>query len=398
MKRIKNTFWKVHDHDNSVRAILEGTRFKRGKRQAIKLLYDKETVRAHPELYHQIDPKKADVYADYLCEIVKSKTWGHGIPRHELRWCPNKASSKGKWRDLYIPNLDNHTIQHMVMQANEKAFTRGMHPYCCGSVPGRGIKYEFDTIKRWLKNDKQLRYFVKLDIRKFFDNIDRMKLKEIIRAKIKDNDSLWIFDQIIDSAPVACPIGYYTSPWFANLYLEKMDWYIEQQLYKIRRGKRIKWVTHYLRYIDDMLLLGTSKSDLYHAVKAIISYLKNNYGIDIKPTWEIKAIGKHDPDTHKLVKGTYWLDMGGYKFCKDSAILRDGIFLSTKRLAKTMYKQGYYKSHQCASIISRVGWAKYCDKRTLMDRYIRPYVHLKKARRVIGDVAKIQQLRLCQAS
>lgn len=399
MKRIRDTWKTVIDQKNCCRAIIEGTRFKRGKRDVQFLLYDEKAVQEHPELSHQIDYEKAKQYASRLTEKLCSKKWRHSKPRHRKQFCKNRASNKGKWRDLYIPCLDDHIVSHMVMQANMDAFTKGMHPYCCGSIPNRGISFLNKSVSGWLRNDKQLRYFVKLDIRKFFDNIDRDKLKAILRKRIKDKDSLWAFDQIIDSAPVACPVGYYTSPWFANLYLQDFDWFVEQQLYKERRGKRIKYVRHYLRYVDDILLLGTSKSDLYKAVREIIKYLKDNYNLEIKPEWEIKKIGKHDPDDrHKLKKGTYWLDMGGYKFCKDATILRDGIYIGTKRLARKMYKQGYYTLHQSQSIMSRIGWAKHCDHKRFMDICILPYVNIKQARRNISHVAKVEQQRMYTAA
>lgn len=396
MKRIRDTFRKATDKQRAVASIIEGTRFKRGKRGVQKLLYDSEKVKQRPELYHQIDPEKADAYANVLTAMLKKKTWRHKRPQCKRQYCPNRTKGKGKWSTLYIPTLDDHIIGHMLIDANKEAFTRGMHPHCCGSVPGRGISRVIELVERWMRDDKQCRYFVKLDIRHFFDNINAEKLKATLRTKIKDPDSLWGLDQIIDSAPVACPVGYYTSPWFANLYLEKLDWYVEQQLYKTRRGKRIKYVRHFLRYIDDILLIGTSRTDLEKAVHGIIAYLRENYQLEIKPEWEIKKIGKHDGD--KLAKGTYWLDMGGYKFCKDATILRDGIFLSAARLAREMYKASYYTIHQCLSINSKIGWAKHSDHQGFIGKYILPYVNIKQTRRIIGYVAKIEQLRICQAT
>ena len=270
-----------------------------------------------------------------------------------------------------------------------------MHPNCCGSVPGRGIKHILKNVERWLREDLTCRYFVKLDIRKFFDNIDGDILKAVFRTKIKDKDILWALDQIVDSAPVACPVGYYTSPWFANLYLEKLDWHIVQDLYKVRRGEHIPYVRHYLRYADDMLLIGTSKSDLRKAVRDIKEYLHEHFGLEIKPEWEIKKIGKHEflNGEWKMKPGTYWCDIGGYKFCKDATIMRDGIFLGSRRLAKKIYKQGYATGHQLKGMMSEIGWAKHCDPYTFFENDIKPYIHIKKARRLIGDVDKERKRR-----
>lgn len=394
MKRIGNIWPKITTEDNGVTAVVEGTRFKRGKAEVERLLSD------DPDKWRRIDPDKAREYVKPICEKLRNKTWRHAPPKHRRQFCRNRASSKGKWRDLYIPTLEDHTIAHMLMQGCMEAFTRGMHPDCCGSVPGRGIKHVVRKVSHWFQDDLECRYFVKLDICKFFDNIDGEILKQKLARKIKDKDALWAWEQIIDSAPVACAVGYYTSPWLANLYLEDLDWFIAQQLYKERRGKRINYVRHQLRYVDDILLIGTSKTDLKKAVHAISDYLDTNYGLKIKPSWEIKKIGKHEvvDGKWKLVDGTYWCDIGGYKFSKDATILRDGIFLHTRRLAKKIYKQGYATEHQCRSLTSQIGWAMHCDSSRFFENDIRPYVNIKSSRRMISNVDKSRKRRPDEAS
>ena len=393
MKRLKHIWQNVVTEDRAMYAIIEGTKFKRHQREVQPLLYSTDAIAKDKTLWHRIDKEKAKPYAKHLCDILTNKTWRHKPPRHRRQYCRNRASSKGKWRDLYIPELDDHIIAHMVMDASMEAFMRGMHPYSCGSVPGRGIAHLNRSIKKWFMHDKACRYFVKLDIRHFFDNIDHDKLIEVLESKIKDDDVMWVFRQIIDSAPVSCPVGYYTSPWLANLYLEEFDWFVEQQLYKIRRGKRVKYVRHYLRYVDDLLLVGTSKVDLKKAVYAIKDWLRDNRGLEIKEAWEIKAIGKHEMIDGKwqLKPNTYWCDMGGYKFCKDATILRDGIFLETRRLAKKISKQEHITPHQAMSINSRLGWASHCNAKGFVHNEIEPYVNIQKTRRIISNVSKIRK-------
>ncbi|MBQ8933935.1 MAG: hypothetical protein IJ061_06595 [Lachnospiraceae bacterium] len=409
MKRIGNIWKDVVDKDNGVHAVIAGTEHKRKDRNVQKLLYDAEAVAADPSCWHMVDPKKAEDFVLPIIELLATGTYRHSPPRYRRQFCRNRASSRGKWRDLYIPTLEDHTVHHMVMNASMKAFTRGMHPHCCGSVPGRGIKHILRTVSYWMQEDKTCRYFVKLDIRKFFDSIDKDILKVKLRRKIKDKRVLQLHDMIIDSAgqleneliglpegsrrpkDLATPVGYYTSPWYGNLYLEDLDWFIEQQLYKERRGRRIKYVRHQLRYVDDILLIGTSKKDLEKAVRAIAEYLQKNYDLKIKDCWEIKQIGKHEviDGRWRLRPGTYWCDIGGYKFCKDGVILRDGIFLETRRLARRMYKQGYYTKHQCDSINARIGWSKHCNSRNFIENEIKPYVDIKRTRRISADVDKV---------
>lgn len=399
MKRYGHLWDKVLDLSNGFVAVVEGTQNKRKDRATKRFYFSEEDVAENPSCFHVIDPVKAKEYVSRLIPSLKDQTWKPKEPRYIHRFCYNRTSKGGKWRDLYVPAFDDHVIAHMIMKVAMPAFTRGMHPHCCGSVPGRGIKHIVRTVSHWMQDDKECRYFVKLDIKKFFDNIKADILMEKLKGKIKDKYVLWALEQIIKSAPVACPVGYYTSPYFANLYLQSMDWFIEQDLYKERRGKRIKWVRHYLRYMDDMLLIGTSKKDLNKAIKAIQKYLWDNYELTIKPSWEIKRIGKHikDDGEWRLKPGTDWCDIGGYKFCKDSTIMRGGIFLATSRLARKMFKADYYTPHQCQSINSRIGWSSHCDSDHFV-KQIKQLINVKTTRRIISYVDKIKQQRKSKAA
>lgn len=416
MKRIGNIWKDVIDVDNGIYAVTEGTKHKRKDRDVKKLLYDEKAVSADPSCWHMIDPIKAEEYITPVIGKLAAGTYEPAPPRFDVRFCRNRTQNKGKWRCLYVPTLEDHIVQHMLMNASREAFTRGMHPHCCGSVPGRGIKHVVRSVRYWMQEDKACRFFVKLDIVKFFDSIEKDKLMAKLSRKIKDKKVLRLHEMVIDSPALlqgkvtvppgfrepkdlAAPVGYYTSPWYGNLYLEEMDWFIEQQLYKKRREKRIKYVRHYLRYVDDILLVGTSKRDIEKAVHAIIRYLDINYNLKIKPCWEIKAIGKHEliDGEWKMKPGTYWCDIGGYKFCKDAVILRDGIFLETRRLARKMGKQEYYTKHQCESLNARVGWSKHCNSRKFIENEIKPYVNIKTTRRIISDVDEIGKRRANQA-
>lgn len=388
MKRFGDLWPDFIENGNALAAVMDGTVEKRKKASVRKLLYSDEEAAEDPTRWHAIDPKKAAAYTAPLLEALEAGTWKHGVPRHVRRFCRNKTAGRGKWRDLYIASLPDHIVHHMAVNVTKPALIRGMHPHCCGSVPGRGIRHILESVKHWLKDDKACRYFVKLDIRRYFDNISAEILMEKLRKKIKDERVLAIHEQIIQSAPVACPVGYYPSPFYANLYLEDLDWFIEQDLFKIRRGKQIKWVRHYLRYMDDMLLIGTSKTDLYKAVRAIKQRLMEELGLQIKNSWEIRKIGVMDRATGKLKPGGYWIDIGGYKFCKGATILRDRIYLDTRRLAKRMKRRGNYTLHQAESMQSRIGWMMHCDSYGFMQREIRPNVDLKRMKEKISHVEK----------
>ena len=378
MKRLGNVWQYVIDENRAIDAIRDAIKYKRHHKNVKRLLLNDDG---------EFDIEKARKYAKYLISLLEMGTWKHKTPKHVSKFCRNKTNCGGKMRNLYIPTLEDHCIHHMLMQAVLPAFMKGMHPFSCGSVPNMGIKGVNHSVKRWLRTDKDnCKYFVKLDIRHFFDSIRADDLKRVIRRYIKNERILWGLDQIIDSAPVACPIGYYPSPWFANLLLQDLDWMIEQKLFKFRREKRIKYVKHYVRYMDDMLLIGTSKTDLYKAINIIKKYLKDNFDLDVKNSWEIKRVAVFKSE--KLQKGTYWIDMCGYKFCSKCTILRNGIFLALTRMVRKIKKKGYATYHEMLSVISRVGWSKMANNVNLLTKYVKPYVDVNKLRRNISNVDK----------
>ncbi len=133
------------------------------------------------------------------------------------------------------------------------------------------------TLKRVHAFVKQNRYFLKLDIRKYFGSIPHDRLKERLEQKIKDQDAFWLIDRIIGHVPErytpgnGLPIGNLTSQHFANYYLSSLDHYIKQTL-KIKA---------YLRYMDDFILLSRDKLTLWDACQEIVLYLQDHLGLQI---------------------------------------------------------------------------------------------------------------------
>lgn len=399
MKRLGRLWEKICTVENGIDALIEGTKRKRCRKESQRFLYSEEDVARDPSLYHQIDPVKARSYIEQnILPRLLNHTWHPKQPYYKQIYSYSHTKKKGKWRDLYIPAFDDHIVMHMIMRQAMPALTRGMHPNCCGSVDGRGTKHILKYVKKWVQKNPEAKYFVKLDIRHYFDNIDPEILMRKLSEKIKDKYVLDAFQKMIEVSPVACPLGFYSSPYFANLYLQELDWHIEQELYKTRRVKRIKYVDDQLRYMDDFLLTGSSKTDLKKAVKDIIAFARDRLHLTIKPNWEIKKIGSHISvdGVWKMPKNEHWIDIGGYKFCKDAVVMRDGIFLATARLAKKMYTSGRYTLHQCQSLNSRLGWASHCDSVYFNEEYIEAYVDIPKTRRIIANVSKKREQRSSQ--
>lgn len=393
LKRITHRFDVFVSQSNAEIAFRAGIEHKRAHPQVRELwkdgaVYVKGQCRNTLEF---IDEEKKKAFLDSIINDLKNGTYQHSAPRKKHQFCTSKSKGKdGKWRDLYCPSLRDHIMQHMLMQASKEAFTRGMYRWCCGSVPGRGRSDVIRAITDWCKNDDAWRFFVVLDIKKNFDNTTADHIRAALRRKIKDERLLMAHDMVINSAPVACPVGYYMSPWYANLVLEPIDHYIVEGLYKVRRGKRKPLIRHYIRYQDDMLLMSSSKRDLEKAVQAIKEKLHADLGLEIKTSWEIKRIAEYDVDGD-IVPGTYRIPYIGYLFDRTRTIQNGRNYLSTKRLSHRMRKKkeatGETGLHDCQTLVSKAGFASQTDNGRFL-REVNENFSLTKAKGVISDAAK----------
>lgn len=68
-------------------------------------------------------------------------------------------------------------------------------------------------------------YILKMDITKYFQNIDKRILWKILKRKMKNKKLLWLTREILLSTEgmVGFPLGNYTSQMFANIYLNECE-------------------------------------------------------------------------------------------------------------------------------------------------------------------------------
>ncbi len=110
---------------------------------------------------------------------------------------------------------------------------------------------------------------LKADIKHYFDTVDHSILFSIIKRKIKDEMVIWLIKQILDNfngeiKGKGMPLGNYTSQFFANIYLNELDYFV----------KNILKARYYIRYVDDFVILHKRKKLLEYYKKRIANYLE----------------------------------------------------------------------------------------------------------------------------
>lgn len=338
MKRIGNLYEKVCDIDNIRLAIRNASKGKRSRKYVARILEHEEQ------------------YAQRISEMLKS---GEYCPK------PNRVktiydTSSCKERKITVPAFyPDQIVQWAVIQVLQPILSRGMYRYSCGSVPKRGGLAAKKYVERTLKK-KDARYILKLDVKKFFPSVPHDKLKALLAKKIKDEKILDLLGKIIDNGGEGLPIGYYTSQWLSNFYLQEADHYIKECL----------GVKYYVRYVDDMVLFGANKRKLHRALRSLQELLAG-YGLCVKENWQLwKA------DTRPL-------DFVGYRFTRQRTSLRKRIFFRLNAVVRKIKARGL-NIRRAMRFTSLIGWCKRVPFKGYYMAHIRPLVRKKRAKLYIA--------------
>ncbi|MBI4896172.1 MAG: hypothetical protein HY832_01355 [Candidatus Aenigmarchaeota archaeon] len=116
-------------------------------------------------------------------------------------------------------------------------------------------------------NNQVFGYVLKADIRHYFDSVDHDVLMRIISRKMQNEKVLWLIKKILDNhftKGKGMPIGNMTSQFFANVYLNELDYFVKHKL----KAK------YYIRYVDDFVIFHHSKEILECYKEQINIFLK----------------------------------------------------------------------------------------------------------------------------
>lgn len=245
-----------------------------------------------------------------------------------------------KEREVYrLPYYPDRITHHAIMNIMEPIWVSLFTTDTYSCIKGKGIHGAANAVRKALQDVPGTQYCLKLDIKKFYPNVDHATLKQIIRRKIKDIDLLWLLDEIIDSA-AGVPIGNYLSQYFANLYLTYFDHWIKEN----------KCVKYYFRYADDLVILSGSKAYLHSLLADMDQYLSNELKLTIKDNYQVFPVAARS------------IDFVGYRFYHTHVLLRKSIKKSFARMIA--------KRKNPASIASYNGWAKHCNSKHLMKKLL----------------------------
>lgn len=179
-----------------------------------------------------------------------------------------------KERKICASAFSEQVLHHALMNICDPYFERAQIYDSYASRKGKGT---YAALARAREHTKKYTWYLKLDVRKFFESIHHLVLKEQLHRMFKEPVLLDIYEKIIDSYEVeplrGVPIGNLSSQYFANHYLSPLDHFIKEDL----RSKA------YVRYMDDMVLWGYEKHSLLEAFNTIDSFVEQRLKVKLKP-------------------------------------------------------------------------------------------------------------------
>ena len=261
-----------------------------------------------------------------------------------------------KERDIFqLPYYPDRIVHHAIMNVLEPIWVSIFTSDTYSCIKGRGIHKTATRVKKNLKKDPEgTKYCLKIDIRKFYPNIDHAILKQLIRRKIKDVELLQLLDSIIDSAK-GVPIGNYLSQYFANLYLSYFDHWL----------KEILKVKYYFRYADDMVFLHSNKAYLHDLLNKITQYLKDNLNLTLKGNYQVFPVSARG------------IDFVGYVFFHTHTLMRKTIKKNFCKAVTRLNKREYISEKDYKfKICGWYGWAKHCNSRNLLKTILKTEIYV----------------------
>ncbi|MBU0760818.1 MAG: reverse transcriptase/maturase family protein [Nanoarchaeota archaeon] len=195
-----------------------------------------------------------------------------------LRDPKTRKISKSEFRDRII----HHALVNLLEPIFEKSFIYDSYANRKGKGTSKALQ-RFEYFKRQVSmNNTAPCFILKEDIKHYFEEVDHEVLLKIIQKKIKDKNVICLIKRILVNGAgrsgggrttKGMPLGNLTSQFFANVYLNEFDNFIKRRLQ----------IKHYIRYVDDFVILDSSKQKLEETLGEIKSFLMKKLKLELHP-------------------------------------------------------------------------------------------------------------------
>jgi RNA-directed DNA polymerase len=213
--------------------------------------------------------------------------------------------TRPKPREVWAADFRDRIVHHILYNRIAPRFYAAFIADSCACIPGRGTLYGARRLEAKIRsltqNWSRPAHYLKLDIANFFVSIDKRIIRELLATRITEPWWMGLAERVLFHDPresfeyrgnpsllervpshkrltgqpahLGLPIGNLSSQFFANVLLDELDQHIKHDL-------RCR---HYVRYVDDMVLLHESPQWLNAARADIEAWLPANLNLKVNP-------------------------------------------------------------------------------------------------------------------
>lgn len=206
-------------------------------------------------------------------------------------------------REIFAADFRDRVVHHLLCNEIQQLFEQDFIENSFANRKGKGTHRGAAKLKEYLKEANKGSYYLKLDIKSFFRSINKDILWQLVEKKVSSAqrsstwkwEILWLCKIIIYHDPTqnyifkgderlkklippekslfysggkGLPIGNLTSQFFANIYLNELDQFVKSRGHK-----------HYVRYVDDFVILG--ERQLIKEIEVIQKFLQEKLDLQI---------------------------------------------------------------------------------------------------------------------
>lgn len=270
-------------------------------------------------------------------------------------------------------------LHHMIVEPFKPVLLNGLYEQVYGCLPptvredknGKitvrkyGPHAAIRQLKKWAQIKKKV-YVCETDIHHAYGSVVIHILVEQMRRVIKDEEWLRLTCQFLHYEPESKELkglilGHYTSPWFFNFYLKEFD-HFAAALPEIK----------YLRFADNLFIVGRSKRKVHQALKAIREYLREKLKLELNKCTQVYRFEYED--RYGKVRGRA-INALGAVIHHNRVTLRKSILMRIRRKSLKLKRKTNITWHDGASMLSRLAWIRFTDTFIYYSKYIKPNIN-----------------------
>lgn len=364
MKRIKDKASEVENMENA------------------RAAYDTYSYQKHHRDYVERFDKNLEKNLQTILESLSSEEW---TPKGYKR----KIIFEKKKRVLAKAPIEDHVAEAIAIRPYEKELYDYSTYRAPAVKPGLGTHAFMRILRNELfkEDQEENMYYVPLDAHHYFPRMDHGILKKEIERKVKPGKLRRNLFKVIDSYPQGAPLGIKVSQILGQIYLarfdrlamrffdigedkEKLDFwtskYIEdrvatataddytdlckgpQYLSLVFRSYVEEGITHYLRFVDNIIIRHKDKTALHIITQLCIMHLSRDWHIEVNKDYNIRPT---------------WMGIRvcGYVFYHDRVLVAKRNKQRLARKVHRLQKKGYNEESIRRKCASQLGYIKHVN-------------------------------------